>query len=136
MMKFDSEEIDWSVFTQTRSALASNFVRILGYFREDGTRSVAQIESAMRANDAAAMVLPAHTLKGEASQFGAVQLTDAAERIEVAARHCVETRETPEEILEVIVALRPIFEQTIAALDSQSSPLAVRSPAGFGLRVA
>ena len=136
MMKFDSEAINWVVYNETRSALGNNFVRILGYFREDGTRSVAEIEKAMRANDAAAMVLPAHTLKGEASQFGAIRLTDAAEKIEFAARHCVECRETPEEVLEIVVALRPMFEETIAALDRQVSPLAVRNSAGFGRRVA
>jgi hypothetical protein len=32
--------INWSAFTETRSALGDAFVRILGYFREDGTKSV------------------------------------------------------------------------------------------------
>ncbi len=34
-------------------------MRILGYFREDGVKSVARIEEAMRANNAASMVIPA-----------------------------------------------------------------------------
>jgi hypothetical protein len=41
--------VDWSVFQQTRAELGPGFVRILGYFQEDGEKSVAKIEDAMRA---------------------------------------------------------------------------------------
>ncbi|MES1115673.1 Hpt domain-containing protein, partial [Limosilactobacillus fermentum] len=77
--------IDWNVFTRARAELGAGFVRILGYFREDGVKSVAAIETAMRARNAAAMVIPAHTLKGEARQFGAEPLAILAERIEAIA---------------------------------------------------
>ena len=69
--------VDWSTFSSVRAELGANFVRILGYFREDGEKSVARIEEAMHAKDAAAMVMPAHTMKSEARQFGAMPLADA-----------------------------------------------------------
>ena len=73
--------VEWPVYQRARNELGSDFVRILAYFREDGIKSVAAIEAASRASDAVALVIPAHTLKGEARQFGAMQLAAlAAER--------------------------------------------------------
>lgn len=133
-MELENELIDWTVFTESRNALGPDFVRILGYFREDGTQSVAQIETAMRKGDAAGIVMPAHTLKGESAQFGAVQLSAAAEKIELTARKCVDYHQGPDELLEAIVALRPMFEETLAELDRESSPVVQRESNGFGSR--
>lgn len=127
--------VDWTAFARARAELGAGFVRILGYFREDGVKSVAAIEAAMRAGNAAAMVIPAHTLKGEALQFGAEPLGAVAERIEMIARDCVESRDTPEEALSDIVALRALFESTLAMLERESNPLVARRPA-FGRRPA
>jgi len=110
-------------------------VRILGYFREDGTDSVGKIEEAMRAKDPAAMVMAAHKLKGEALQFGALRLGITAETIEMTARTCVEHHETPDELIELVVALRPMFEETLALLEEDASPVVQeRHPLGFGRR--
>jgi HPt (histidine-containing phosphotransfer) domain-containing protein len=125
--------IDWTVFSQARTELGAGFVRILGYFREDGVKSVAAIETAMRALNAAAMVLPAHTLKGEARQFGAEPLGALAEKIETIARDCVENRDTPDEALEWVVELRPLFDKTLEMLERESNPLVERRPT-FGRR--
>lgn len=127
--------VNWTAFQQARSELGANFVRILGYFREDGLKSLTQIETAMRAQDAAALVLPAHTLKGESRQFGADPLGDNAEAIEEIARSCVETRETPDAALHHVVGLRPLFEATLAMLEREANPLVARKPTqGFGRR--
>ncbi len=131
MMNSDGDLIDWAVYTETRTALGADFVRILGYFREDGSKSVNQIETAMGEHNAAAMVMPAHTLKGEASQFGAVQLAAAAETIEMTARTCVEHHETPEEVIELVAALRPMFEETLSLLELDTSPLVHRQMGGL-----
>ncbi|OYY91585.1 MAG: histidine phosphotransferase [Sphingomonas sp. 28-66-16] len=125
--------VDWAAFTQARSELGAGFVRILGYFQEDGIKSVEVIEAAMRAGNAAALVLPAHTLKGEAHQFGAEPLAMAAERIETIARSCVETRDTPDAALTDVVGLRQLFEQTLALLQREANPLVERRQ-GFGKR--
>lgn len=132
----DRSLIDWTVYSRARSELGAGFVRILGYFREDGVKSVAAIEAAMRAQSAAAMVIPAHTLKGEARQFGAEPLGLLAEKIETIARDCVESRDTPAEALEHVVALSSLFESTLAVLEREANPLIERRPAaaGFGRR--
>jgi histidine phosphotransfer protein HptB len=126
--------IDWKTFTETRNLLGAGFVRILGYFREDGTKSVAAIEEAMRLRDSAKLVIPAHTLKGESWQFGADKLALLAEEIEVAARHYVEIQIDPSELVEKVVRLRPVFEATLAALEAEASPLVERRPVSFGQR--
>lgn len=133
-MALDEKDlIDPTAFARARAELGAGFVRILGYFREDGVKSVAAIEAAMRAGNAAAMVIPAHTLKGELLQFGAEPLGGLAELIEMIARACVEDRDTPDEALEHIVALRPLFEATLATLERDFNPLVARRPA-FGRR--
>ncbi|MBX3595493.1 MAG: Hpt domain-containing protein [Sphingomonas sp.] len=127
--------VDWTAFAQARSQLGANFVRILGYFHEDGVKSVAQIEEAMRANNAAALVLPAHTLKGESHQFGAEPLADCAAAIEMIGRSCVENRDSPSEALKHVVQLRPLFEATLSILEREANPLVERrSSGGFGRR--
>ena len=118
--------IDWDVYKQAREELGAAFVRILGYFREDGTKSVAAIETAMRESNATALIIPAHTLKGEAQQFGAERLSILAENIEHFARHCVETQQTPDEYVQEVVMLRPLFEETLAELERDSNPLVQR----------
>ncbi len=128
--------VNWAAFSQARAELGVNFVRILGYFREDGIKSVGQIEAAMRANSAAALVIPAHTLKGEARQFGADPLAELAEAIEVIARNCVERQDTPDQALAEVVQLRPLFESTLALLEREANPLVERRPAAFGRRPA
>jgi histidine phosphotransfer protein HptB len=136
----DGKLVDWAAFQQARSELGAGFVRILGYFREDGVKSVAAIEAAMRAKSAAAMVIPAHTLKGESRQFGAEPLAALAEQIETIARDCVEMQDTPEQALEHVVQLRPVFTRTLELLEREANPLVARKPAagggGFGRKVA
>ncbi len=120
--------VNWDSFSTARAELGANLVRILGYFREDGIKSVAAIEEAMRVRNAAAMVVPAHTLKGESAQFGAEPLSNLAEAIEDIARDCVETRDEPTEALEFIVRLRPLFQATLELLEAEANPLVERRP--------
>jgi HPt (histidine-containing phosphotransfer) domain-containing protein len=131
----DTELVNWSDFSRSRAELGAAFLRILGYFREDGVKSIQSIEEAFRARNAAALVTPAHTLKGESAQFGAYRLSAMAEEIEMTARRCVEMLEGPDELIETVVALRPCFTETMALLDRDANPLAARRPATFGRRV-
>lgn len=127
--------VDWTIFSLTRHQLGSSFVRILGYFFEDGLASVEAVEQGMRAGDAAAMAMPAHKLKSEARQFGAERLGQLAEDIEFFARQCIETRQSPDEFIDRVVALRPLFAESMAAIEAESNPL-MRRQAGFGRRAA
>lgn len=136
MTPTDSEIINWKTYANTRDLLGTGFVRILGYFREDGVKSLAQIEEALRLRDSSKLVIPAHTLKGEAWQFGAEKLAELAEEIEMTARHYIEIQQDPEDLLEKAVLLRPLFEATLDTLEKESNPLverrAVNSNRGFG----
>lgn len=127
--------IDREALGKARHELGTAFPRILGYLREDGVKSLAAIEEAMRALDASALVIPAHTLKGEARQFGALPLAALAEKIEMHARACIEHRDTPDEVIEDVVTLRPLFEATMTLLEREVAPPAIRRTGGFGRKV-
>ena len=120
--------VDWDEFARMRSELGADFVRILGYFREDGEKSVSRIEEAMHRRDAAAFVVPAHTMKSEARQFGAFTLADLAEEIEHVGRRALESRLFPDEILPQVARLRPIYLKTIEMLEQETNPLVTRRP--------
>lgn len=108
--------IDWQEYGVAQRILGEALPRILEYYREDGIKSVAAIEHAMAARDASALVIPAHTLKGESRQFGAKAVGDMAETIEMTARECVETHSTPLKLEPVVAALRAAFTQTLEQL--------------------
>jgi HPt (histidine-containing phosphotransfer) domain-containing protein len=125
--------VDWVHFEKSRSELGPGFIRILSYFKEDGVKSIAQIEQAMRDQNTAALVLPAHTLKGESRQLGAEPLAKIAELIESTARFSLESRRFPDELVPEVVELRRLFDQTIDLFDKATNPLMTRAgPGGFG----
>lgn len=125
--------IDWAHFERSRTELGPGFIRILSYFREDGAKSIEQIEHAMHEQNTTALVLPAHTIKGESRQLGAEPLAKVAELIESTARLCVETHRFPDELVPQVVELRKLFNQTIDLFEKATNPLVSRAPAaGFG----
>jgi HPt (histidine-containing phosphotransfer) domain-containing protein len=129
------ELVDWVHFERSRSELGPGFIKILGYFREDGVKSLGQIEQAMREQNTTALVIPAHTLKGESRQLGAEPLAKVAELIESTARFCVESHRFPDELVPKVVELRRMFEQTVEQFDKATNPLMARNrpgSAGFG----
>ncbi len=125
------ELINWLTFAEMRENLGPHFARLLGYFREDGTKSVAEIEQALQQKDSSKIVIPAHTLKGASIQFGADRLALLAEEIEITSRHFVEIRQDPSELVEKIAEMRPLFEESLSLLEAEGSPLVKRQPAGF-----
>ncbi|HEV2593967.1 MAG TPA: Hpt domain-containing protein [Sphingomicrobium sp.] len=128
--------VDWGYFEKSRTELGPGFIRILSYFKEDGTKSIAQIEQAMRDENTTALVIPAHTLKGEARQLGAEPIAKIAELIETTARFCIETHRFPDELVPEVVELRSLFESTIALFDKATNPLVSRASTGsFGRKV-
>ena len=137
-----SDLVDWAVFRRLRAELGADFVRILGYFQEDGEKSVANIEMAMRNRDTVGLVRPAHKLKTEARQFGAEPLGLLAEEIEFSGRRAIELRGFPDELIMSAARLRPIYLQTMEAFTREVNPLVSRRPVfgqaarnhGFGIR--
>ena len=122
--------VDWEEFSRLRTELGANFVRILGYFREDAEKAVEAIALAMQSRDATALVLPAHKVKSEARQFGAEALGALCEEIEDAGRHAVETRIFPDYLLPQVAQLKPLYQRTIDALEEATNPLAQRHTGG------
>ncbi|MGH6705926.1 MAG: Hpt domain-containing protein [Sphingomicrobium sp.] len=132
-----SEIVDWVHFEKSRAELGPGFIRILSYFREDGAKSIQAIEQAMHSQDTVALVIPAHTLKGESRQFGAEPLAAVAEQIEQTARFCVETHRFPDELVPEVVELRRLWNRTIELFDQATNPLQTRASAGgFGKKAA
>jgi HPt (histidine-containing phosphotransfer) domain-containing protein len=131
----EQEIVDWVHFERSRASLGPAFIRILSYFREDGVKSLEQIELAMREQNTAALVIPAHTLKGEARQLGAETVAKVAELIESTARFCVESHRFPDELVPEVVELRRLFSETVQLFDKATNPLLSRAStraAGFG----
>ena len=137
-MEDGSDIVDWVHFEKSRAELGPGFIRILSYFREDGAKSVYAIEQAMHEQDTVALVIPSHTLKGEARQFGAEPLAVVAERIEQTARFCIETHRFPDELVPDVVELRRLWSRTIELFDKATNPLQSRAvaPGGFGKKAA
>ena len=130
------EIVDWGHFEKSRTELGPGFIRILSYFKEDGVKSIAQIEQAMHEQNTIALVIPAHTLKGEARQLGAEPLAAIAELIETTARFCVEGHRFPDELVPEVVQLRNLFNETVELFEKATNPLKTRTaPAGFGRKV-
>ena len=128
--------VDWVSFEKGRAELGPGFIRILSYFKEDGVKSIGQIEQAMRDENTVALVMPSHTLKGEARQLGAEPLAKVAELIETTARFCIESRRFPDELVPEVVQLRALFDQTVELFEKATNPLMQRAPAtGFGRKV-
>ena len=128
--------VDWAHFEKSRAELGPAFIRILSYFKEDGVKSISQIEQAMHEQSTTALVLPAHTLKGEARQLGAEPVAKLAELIESTARLCVETHRFPDELVPQVVELRKLFNETVEKFEKATNPLVQRAPpSGFGRKV-
>ena len=130
--------IDWVHFEKCRAELGPGFIRILSYFREDVSKSIAAIEQAMHEQNTVALVIPAHTLKGESRQFGAEPIAAVAEQIEQTARFCIETHRFPDELVPEVVELRRLWNQTIELFDKATNPLQSRASGagGFGRKAA
>ncbi|HEX8938271.1 MAG TPA: Hpt domain-containing protein [Sphingomicrobium sp.] len=128
--------IDWAHFEKCRTEMGPGFIRILSYFKEDGVKSISQIELAMREQNTTALVIPAHTIKGESRQLGAEPLAKIAELIETTARLCIETHRFPDELVPEVVQLRTLFDQTVEQFEKATNPLVQRTaPTGFGRKV-
>jgi HPt (histidine-containing phosphotransfer) domain-containing protein len=119
--------VDWGHFEKSRAELGPGFIRILSYFKEDGIKSISQIEQAMHEQNTPALIIPAHTLKGESRQLGAEPLAKIAELIETTARFCVENHRFPDELVPEVVELRRLFDRTIELFDKATNPLVSRS---------
>lgn len=140
MIALDLPVVDAGALATAQEELGSALPRILSYFRQDGVASLTAVEDAMAQHDPAVMVRPAHTLKGEARQFGAARLAEMALHLEMTARRCVEAQVAlPDDLARDVAALRPCFHETVGELERRVTPpapppLALAPRRAFGRR--
>lgn len=75
--------IDLNTFYTLQEATGVEFINeLMGTFFEDTSNLIAQIKNAVAAKDAEALRRAAHTIKSNASTFGAVQFAAIARELE------------------------------------------------------
>lgn len=119
MLQSNDDVVNWAAFAQTRALIGADFGRLLTYYREDAAKSIVAVEQAFIARDAVAMVRPAHTLKGDSLQFGAEAIGKLSEKIEHAARQCVEDRTAPDNLGADVPRLRPLLIETLRLFERE-----------------
>jgi HPt (histidine-containing phosphotransfer) domain-containing protein len=77
------------VVDELKAVMGGEYLSLVRLFLEDAPKHVHALENAASANDMAAMVSPAHTLKSASANLGAMALSAAAKRIELGARQGV-----------------------------------------------
>lgn len=108
--------INDSEFAHAQDQLGAAFPMIVDIFAEEAEKSVGMLARAMAALDAAGMIIPAHSIKGEARQFGARLLAELAERIEAGARQCVSQGREPVELDLPVRQIAQTLTQSVATM--------------------
>ena len=81
--------VNESVLDELRSSVGDDrgfVVDLIEAYLSDGEKHVAEVEAAVAAGDAAALVRPAHTLKSSSATVGAESLAATARDLELAGR--------------------------------------------------
>ena len=78
--------LDQEVIEELRSIMGSEYQGLIKLFLEDAPVHIQRLQAAAEAEDIAAMVAPAHTLKSSSANLGAMALSTVAKRIELGAR--------------------------------------------------
>jgi HPt (histidine-containing phosphotransfer) domain-containing protein len=101
------------VVEELRAVMGSEYLSLIKLFLEDAPTHLQKLEQAAGANDIAAMVAPAHTLKSASANLGALALSAVAKRIELGARGEALSRPTV-----AVLMLENEFKRAQAALQA------------------
>ena len=85
----DAQVLDPAVLAELAESVGGDrafVVDLVETYLADGATQLVDIEAAFAANDAAAIVRPAHTLKSSSATMGAMQLAAVARAVELAGR--------------------------------------------------
>ena len=104
--------IDRSILADLREVMEDDFPRVLSSYLQNAPLQVQRLEQAARAGDIDAMVRPAHSLKSSSANVGALQVSELAKEIELAAR---ESRRTA--AVAALPELRDAFDEVVAELE-------------------
>lgn len=110
----DLPALDASVLDELLAAVEGDrafVVDLIETYLADGVTHVAEIESALAAADATALVRPAHTLKSSSATVGATQLAATARAFELAGRSGA-----LEEVGDDAASLRTAWDRAATAL--------------------
>jgi CheY-like chemotaxis protein len=103
--------LSMEVLEELKSIMGGEYLGLVQLFLEDAPTHIERLHAAAAANDIAAMVGPAHTLKSSSANLGAMALSAVAKRIEFGAR----TESLPKPGLAVLM-LENEFRRAKAAL--------------------
>jgi CheY-like chemotaxis protein len=78
--------LEMEVVEELRAIMGAEYQGLVKLFFEDAPLHIQRLQAALAANDLAAMVVPAHTLKSSSANLGAQALSAVAKRIELGAR--------------------------------------------------
>jgi HPt (histidine-containing phosphotransfer) domain-containing protein len=81
-----ARSIDEDVLEELRAVLGGELDRLIRVFLDDAPRQIAALEEASTGPDLDALREHAHSLKSASANLGAMQLSAAAKRVELAAR--------------------------------------------------
>jgi len=101
------------VVEELRAVMGAEYLSLIKLFLEDAPTHIQKLEAAAAANDIAAMVAPAHTLKSASANLGALALSAVAKRIELGARGEALNRPTV-----AVLMLENEFKRAQAALQA------------------
>ncbi len=97
-------------FNLTCKTLGDKLAVVIGYFMEDCDDYLKRIETAAAQHDISAAVMPAHTLKSSSRQFGLLELSELAKRVEAAAK-AYAAGEVSEDIAPLVSQMRGYFDK-------------------------
>ncbi|MEO7477999.1 MAG: ATP-binding protein [Lysobacteraceae bacterium] len=78
--------LDSEIIEDLWSAMGEQFKQLVNVFLEDAPSHLAKLEAAVIAGDIHGLIAPAHALKSSSANLGAMQVSDAAKRIEHGSR--------------------------------------------------
>jgi HPt (histidine-containing phosphotransfer) domain-containing protein len=93
-------------------------VDLIETYLADGEGQVQAIDAALRANDSAALVRPAHTLKSSSATLGAMRIAHAARELESSGRSGLPGQDAPEALA---ARLHDEWAEAVAALRAWSA---------------
>jgi len=105
--------LDPGKLTQLRSFYGDEFLAELAcLYLEDSARLTSRLEAALAGSDRDGLVSSAHDLKSTSAQLGAMQVSEAARRIERSAR----AEESFETLKHLVEAFLPLYQDAVLAI--------------------
>ena len=113
--KKDSDIINMEVFNQLKKLFGDQFEFGVGQFINNALKNIDNIEQALADGDSETLERAAHSLNGSSGQFGALVLSDIAEKIEAFGKQG-DFDQAKQSALQIRVAHEQVAELMLAEL--------------------